>query len=546
MKNCAFDQYQRYNNIRNIINEMRRDNESFRILEVGANEHRNLENFLPLDKITYLDIQLPEELQKDPNYILGDATDMEFPDDEYDVIVALDVFEHIPLEKRNQFIDELYRVSSQTCIITAPFHSEETVNAESRVNSIYKSLFGEDYIWLAEHKENGLPNKDALKGYLQAKNVKFKMIGHGRLSIWEKLIGLHFFAAKHPDLAVYRQEIDKFYNSYIFDYDYTEESYRKIVVLEKGRSLDLSFETSSEIPAETLKTLETMERTFYNLCSMIGENKEENPYVDKVQIFIDNGDGFTESNSENFQFNDQKLIKFISVDLRSFDVIKGIRIDPSDYCGFYKIDNLKLIRANNDTEIKYQVTGNFDLTTSNMYLFEKDDPNILLNFESEVDIVRLELHISKLSINEIVNQYLNMLVSKENEITSLSNEISSKNNELTSKNNELTSKNNEIISINNDYIQQLEIKEAHEQKLIKENEDYQKINETLVDNLADNGRVIEKLNHEIEYLRAASVLCETEKQKLIQQLEVKEHELSSIYESKAWKLVVKARRVLGK
>lgn len=438
MKNCAFDQYQRYNNIRNIINEMRSDNEKYRILEVGANEHRNLEKFLPLDKITYLDIQLPEELQKDPNYILGDATDMDFPDDEYDVIVALDVFEHIPLEKRNQFIDELYRVSSQICIITAPFLSKETVDAESRVNSIYKSLFGGDYIWLAEHKENGLPDKDALEGYLQAKNVKFKMIGHGRLSIWEKLMGFHFFAAKYPDLAVYRQEIDKFYNSYIFDYDYTEDSYRKIVVLEKGRNLNLSFETSSEIPAETLKTLETMERTFYNLCSMTGENKEENSCIDKVQIFIDAGDGFTELNSKNYQFNDKELMKFVTVDLRDFNVIKGIRIDPSDYCGFYKIDNLRLIGAN-DTEMKYQISGNFDFKTSNVYLFEKDDPNIILNFESEVGIARIELYISKLSTTEIVNQYVSMSVSKENEIT----------------------------SINSEYKQQLEMKETNEQVLKK-------------------------------------------------------------------------------
>ncbi|WP_179281622.1 methyltransferase domain-containing protein [Paenibacillus sp. VTT E-133280] len=518
MKNTLFDQYQRYNNIRKIINEMRCGDESFRILEVGANEHRNLENFLPIDKITYLDIQLPEELQHDPNYILGDATNMEFPDDEYDVIVALDVFEHIPLEKRNQFIDELYRVSSQVCIITAPFHSEQSIDAESRVNSVYKSLFKKNFIWLEEHMDNGLPNKDSLKEYLELKNIKYMMIGHGRISIWEKLMGIHFFAAKNPELAVYRQEIDRFYNSHIFDHDYTEDSYRKVVILEKGRNLNLSFKTSSEIPSETLQTLEMMEHTFYNLCSMIGGDKEGDLCVDKVQIFIDSGAGFTESDSENFQFNDKELMKFITVDLRDFEVIKSIRIDPSDYCGFYKIDNLRLIGANNDTEIKYQVSGNFDIKKSNVYLFEKDDPNIILNFESEVDIVRIEFYISKLSITEIVNQYVSMSVSKENEIT----------------------------SINSEYKQQLEMKEANEQVLKKENENYQRMNETLVDDLADKGRLNEKLNDEIEHLRAANILYETEKQKLIQELEIKEHELSSIYKSKAWKLVIKARKVLGK
>lgn len=525
MKNTLFDQYQRYNNIRKIINDMRFGDESFRILEVGANEHRNLEKFLPLDKITYLDIQLPEELQHDPNYILGDATNMDFPDDEYDVIVALDVFEHIPSEKRNQFIDELYRVSSQVCIITAPFHSQQSIDAESRVNSVYKSLFKKNFIWLEEHMDNGLPNKDSLKEYLELKNIKYMMIGHGKISIWEKLMGIHFFAAKNPELAVYRQEIDKFYNSYIFDYDYTEDSYRKIVILEKGRHLNLSFETSSEVPEETLKTLETMERTFYNLCSMLNKNKEENSCIDKVQIFVDTGDGFLESNSENFHFNDEELMKFITVDLHDFDVIKGIRIDPSDYCGFYKIDNLRIVGANNDTEIKYQVSGNYDFETSNIYLFEKNDPNIILNFESEVAIVRIQFYISKLSTTEIISQYVSMSVSKQSEIS----------------------------AINNEYKRQLEMKETHINNLTnnihilkEENKDHLKIKGALENKLSDNGKVNDKLNDEIEHLRAVSVLHETEKEKLIKEIELKELELSSIYNSKAWKLVIKARKILGK
>lgn len=72
------------------------------------------------------------------------------------------------------------------------------------------------------------------------------------------------------------------------------------------------------------------------------------------------------------------------------------------------------------------------------------------------------------------------------------------------------------------------------------------MNEALVNDLADNGRVNEKLNDEIEHLRATNILCENEKQKLIQELEIKELELSSIYKSKAWKLIVKARKILGK
>lgn len=62
----SFDQYQRYKNAQLIINSARKKDEIFKILEVGANEHRNLEKFLPLDSIVYLDISLPAELLEDP------------------------------------------------------------------------------------------------------------------------------------------------------------------------------------------------------------------------------------------------------------------------------------------------------------------------------------------------------------------------------------------------------------------------------------------------------------------------------------------------
>ena len=105
-----FDQYQRYKNTQKIIDSVRRDGERFKILEVGANEHRNLEHFLPDDDIKYLDIKLSDECINSPQYILGDATDMQFDDNYFDIIVALDVYEHIPPERRENFLSEINRV----------------------------------------------------------------------------------------------------------------------------------------------------------------------------------------------------------------------------------------------------------------------------------------------------------------------------------------------------------------------------------------------------------------------------------------------------
>ncbi|OAB41816.1 class I SAM-dependent methyltransferase [Paenibacillus antarcticus] len=502
MINTLFDQYQRYNNVRNIINELRVDGETFRILEVGANEHRNLEKFLPLDNITYLDIQLPEELIDDPNYILGDATNMSFSDNEYDVIVALDVFEHIPEEKRNQFIDELYRVSSQICVITAPFHSQQTVDAESRVNTVYKSLFNKNFIWLEEHMDNGLPKPDILTSYLDSKNISYKMIGHGSLDIWERLMGIHFFAANNPRLGLYRQEIDKFYNSYLFDYDYMEESYRKIVILHKNGNLNvLEEKVSKEVPITILKKLEMMERTFYNLYSMMDKIIEGNLISeDQIQIFLDSGQGFNESESQSYKFKDKELTTHISIDLRNINGIQNIRIDPSNYSGIYKVENLKLFEATSNELIEYEVIGNFNYEASNIYLFEKDDPNIILNLGSELYISRLELDVSKFSEDEVVKQVINMLLSKENE----------------------------NIAIDQDYKKQLmRLEELH-----SEMEHLRVIN---------NG-----MEATVEYLTERIKVAENEQQRLTTVLLAKELEIKEIYDSKAWKFVVRMRKMLGK
>ena len=43
--NVAFDQFQRYKKATEIVNTIREKNEIFNILEIGANEHKNLEIF---------------------------------------------------------------------------------------------------------------------------------------------------------------------------------------------------------------------------------------------------------------------------------------------------------------------------------------------------------------------------------------------------------------------------------------------------------------------------------------------------------------------
>ncbi|WP_379157443.1 glycosyltransferase [Paenibacillus sp. sgz5001063] len=234
-----FDQYQRYMHAADIINTVRENGEVFTVLEVGANEHKNLERFLHNDRVTYLDIVVPEHLKQDPSYIEGDATNMPFEDNQFDFIIALDVFEHISDPLRGAFVSELMRVSKNGFILAAPFNTRGVEESEIRANKFFETMYGFNYQWLEEHRENGLPDIKMLTDFLAAKQWPYLNFSHGSLNVWEKMIKIHFLAAGRSSLYEYRATIDDYYNNYIYNNDYGDSNYRNFFfVTQKQNKLE--------------------------------------------------------------------------------------------------------------------------------------------------------------------------------------------------------------------------------------------------------------------------------------------------------------------
>ncbi|MDW2876419.1 MULTISPECIES: glycosyltransferase [Bacillaceae] len=291
ISNIPFDQYQRYKHVQLILNMLPQLKE-INILEVGANSHKNLERFLPNIKITYLDLVVPEYLKSNDAYIEGDATNMDFDDNSFDFIVALDVYEHIPLNRKEAFISELSRVSKLGFIIGAPFHTQDVRETEIRLNSYYEVLYGQTYKWLDEHIEIGLPKLDDTLKSVQQNGLNYFHFSHGSLNVWEKLMRVHFAGASNFVLHPYRFKLDDFYNSKMFDRDYGTPAYRQFIVCSKENEIiervqlimnERIAKSSKSNNTEVLHQLDDLEKSFYSLVERIEIEKGINKVKESLE-----------------------------------------------------------------------------------------------------------------------------------------------------------------------------------------------------------------------------------------------------------------------
>lgn len=426
-----FDQYQRYFNTKRLIESVRKNEKrTFRILEVGANEHQMLEKFLPKDDITYLDIELPKKLLNHPKYILGDATDMSFNDNEYDMVVALDVFEHIPIDKREKFMKELYRVSKLCFIVAAPFYSPEVQYAEKRLNELFKVVNNIEYRWLREHIQNGLPLIDKTKKMLDSMSVPYYVYEHGNLEIWEKLTRIHFLSIIDKELEKYREYIDEYYNEYIEPYDYSSNSYRKFIIgYKKNITINMKEFKPSIVPKENYEKLNELEAEFNILFNNKAIKLEKHEIVtiikdfiikevgskkkDYVQIYTRTEKDYSEEESTIIQLNENDNIFYTEIDINSLKNINGIRIDPSITNCAIKILSLKGLLFNGEV---VDLCGNIktnenQMLKDNIFIFKGKDPQILIESEEKIRylnklVIEIEYITKSLKCVLLLNEYL--------------------------------------------------------------------------------------------------------------------------------------------
>lgn len=226
LSSIPFDHYQRYAGTASLVEGLGADAPV--VLEVGANRQRLLARFLPRARFIYSDLVPMPGVGDD--FVRADATALPFAKGQFDVVVCLDVMEHIPAHLRSAAVAEMARVSGRMVVVACPVDKPWVHDAEARANGFWQRSFGTGYPWLDEHKEFGLVDGGKVEQAFREAGMQLLRFGHADANVWSGLMGAHFIKERISELQPLVAAADALYNTKVFPGDHGEACYREFFV----------------------------------------------------------------------------------------------------------------------------------------------------------------------------------------------------------------------------------------------------------------------------------------------------------------------------
>ncbi len=105
--------------------------------------------------------------------VKGSAMEIPFKDELFDIVLLVDVLEHLKKSDRSIAISEALRVARQQLIIAVPCGNEALAH-DKKMAGIYKERFGVDFPFFLEHMEYGLPDELGIISEIKKSAAKLK------------------------------------------------------------------------------------------------------------------------------------------------------------------------------------------------------------------------------------------------------------------------------------------------------------------------------------------------------------------------------------
>ena len=181
----------RYHRVLDEIEDFWRDD--LRILEIGSGSG-GIAQYLA-HPVSGVDSQFDRTAPNaHPNLVAiqGSAAALPIEDECFDVVLRLEMLEHIPRAERSQSISEMYRVLVPGGRIVLTFPSGEDARTLDRwLNESYRAKFGEDHPWLIEHLREGVPDPADVQQELEALGASVRLSHHFSVPAFVLVQGLY-------------------------------------------------------------------------------------------------------------------------------------------------------------------------------------------------------------------------------------------------------------------------------------------------------------------------------------------------------------------
>lgn len=137
------------------------------VLEVGSGDEGLAKWLADERRVTAVDLAF-ERASGRGDRLVADARELPYGDATFDVVVALDMLEHVTADDRPRVLTELVRTARRRLIVGCPTGAA-ALEVDKRLARMLDRR-GESYAgsWLAEHLANGFPESFELTSPLQA------------------------------------------------------------------------------------------------------------------------------------------------------------------------------------------------------------------------------------------------------------------------------------------------------------------------------------------------------------------------------------------
>ena len=160
-----------------------------------------------------------------PGHEIADGGLQPFQDQSFDLVVSMDVLEHLPPADRESYLAELRRVARLWIIVAAPINDPAVQKAEETLGD---SLLA-GHAFLAEHAQMGLPRAREVSRSFETAGWNVVEMSNGYLPYWLLAQALTQVLFAGRDFETWRH-FNRLYSRHFYPHDQQEPAYRRFWV----------------------------------------------------------------------------------------------------------------------------------------------------------------------------------------------------------------------------------------------------------------------------------------------------------------------------